>query len=86
MFCDTDSRARPQVDLTSAKGHSRRSDGQQGFADVRYAFNGNQLCASQRTDARCQKQTFTRSVDHPVGAQYYRWRRSKGARLGRLSV
>ena len=33
MFCDTDSRARPQVDLTSAKGHSRRSDGQQGFAE-----------------------------------------------------
>jgi len=32
-------------------GHSHRSDGQQGFADVRYAFNGERLCASQRTDA-----------------------------------
>jgi hypothetical protein len=29
----------------------RRSDGQQGFADVRYAFNGDRLCASQRTGA-----------------------------------
>ena len=25
----------------TAWGHSRRSDGQQGFADVRYAFNGD---------------------------------------------
>jgi hypothetical protein len=32
-------------------GHSRRSDGQQGFADVRYAFNGDRICASQQTDA-----------------------------------
>jgi hypothetical protein len=38
----------------SALGHSRRSDGQQGFADVRYAFNGDRICASQRTDAMCQ--------------------------------
>jgi len=35
-------------------GHSRRSDGQQGFADVRYAFNGDRICASQQTDAMCQ--------------------------------
>jgi len=38
----------------SASGHSRRSDGQQGFADVRYAFNGDRICASQQTDAMCQ--------------------------------
>jgi hypothetical protein len=35
----------------SQLGHSRRSDGQQGFADVRYAFNGDRICASQQTDA-----------------------------------
>ena len=35
----------------SQLGHSRRSDGQQGFADVRYAFNGDRNCASQRIDA-----------------------------------
>jgi hypothetical protein len=38
----------------SASGHSRRFDGQQGFADVRYAFNGDRICASQQTDALCQ--------------------------------
>ena len=38
---------------TSLMGHSRRSDGQQGFADVRYAFNGDRICASQQTDAMC---------------------------------
>jgi hypothetical protein len=38
----------------SLMGHSRRSDGQQGFADVRYAFNGDRICASQQTDAMCQ--------------------------------
>ena len=32
-------------------GHSRRSDRQQGFADVRYTFNGDQICVSQLTDA-----------------------------------
>ena len=41
----------------TAQGHSRRSDGQQGFADVRYAFNGDRICASQRTDAICQEAT-----------------------------
>ena len=36
----------------SEVGHSRRSDGQQGFADVRYAFNGDRiLCvATNRRD------------------------------------
>jgi hypothetical protein len=42
----------------SELGHSRRSDGQQGFADVRYAFNGDRICASQRTDAMCHEETF----------------------------
>jgi len=27
--------------------------GQQGFANVRYAFNGDRMCASQRTEAMC---------------------------------
>jgi hypothetical protein len=39
----------------SEVGHSRRSDGQQGFADVPYAFNGDRICASQRTDAMYHK-------------------------------
>ena len=39
----------------SQLGHSRRSDGQQGFADVRYAFNGDRICASQQTDAMGQE-------------------------------
>jgi hypothetical protein len=38
-------------------GHSRRSDGQQGFADVRYAFDGDRIGASQRTVAMWQKAT-----------------------------
>jgi len=39
----------------SQLGHSRRSDRRQGFADVRYAFNGDRICAAPRTDAMCQK-------------------------------
>jgi hypothetical protein len=38
----------------SVPGHSRRSDGQQASPNVRYAFNGDQMCPSQRTDAMCQ--------------------------------
>jgi len=30
---------------------------QQGFADVRYAFNGHRICASQQTDAMCQNRS-----------------------------
>jgi hypothetical protein len=57
----------------SAWGHSRRSDGQQGFADVRYAFNGDRICALQRTDAMCQEATYAPQqtaplFDHLVGA------------------
>jgi len=44
----------PGLRPMSASGHSRRFDGQQGFADVRYAFNGDRICASQQTDALCQ--------------------------------
>ena len=39
-------------------GHSRRSNRQQDFADVRYAFNNDRLCASRRTDAMCQEATY----------------------------
>ena len=46
-------------------GHSHRSDGQQGFADVRYAFNGEALCASQLTDIMCHEQTNGPSKTHP---------------------
>ena len=35
----------------SQLGHSRRSDGSKASPNVRYAFNGDRICASQRTDA-----------------------------------
>ena len=38
----------------TAPGHSRRSDGSKALPNVRYAFNGDRICASQRTDAMCQ--------------------------------
>src|SRR5882672_7232498 len=38
--------------LMSVVGHSRRS---KASPNVRYAFNGDRLCASQRTDAMCQQ-------------------------------
>jgi hypothetical protein len=47
--------SQPANQSESGPGHSRRSDGQQGFVDVRYAFNGDRICASQRTDAMCHK-------------------------------
>lgn len=37
--------------LMTAVGHSRRSDGRKASPNVRYAFNGDRICASQRTDA-----------------------------------
>ena len=37
--------------------------GSKASPNVRYAFNGNQICASQRTDAMCQEQTFGRTAE-----------------------
>jgi hypothetical protein len=51
----------------SQMGHSRRSDGQQGFADVRYAFNGDRICASQRTDAMCHKRSLQIEISAVLG-------------------
>jgi hypothetical protein len=48
----------------SLMGHSRRSDGQQGFADVRYAFNSDQIAAQQRNGAMCHFRTS--AVLHPL--------------------
>jgi hypothetical protein len=63
----------------TAQGHSRRSDGQQGFADVRYAFNGDRICASQRTDAKCHKATYAVQQVLVAFGFSYRRRRSAGA-------
>jgi hypothetical protein len=45
--------------------------GSKASPNVRYAFNGNQICASQRTDVMCQNQTslFPRYVGHRIGAR-----------------
>src|SRR3954467_2793882 len=34
--------------------------GSKASPNVRYAFNGDRICASQRTDTMCQQQTFSR--------------------------
>ena len=47
--------------------------GSKASPNVRYAFNGDRICASQRTDAMCQQATFALAAncdlfDHLVGA------------------
>jgi hypothetical protein len=62
--------SQPANQSESGPGHSRRSDGQQGFVDVRYAFNGDRICASQRTDAMCQQQSLALAHSITSSAQY----------------
>jgi hypothetical protein len=50
----------------SESGHSRRSDGQQGLPNVRYAFNSDRICASQRTDAMGQEATYAAQQAAPL--------------------
>ena len=57
----------------SQMGHSRRSDGQQGFAECPLCLQSRpNLCVRQRTDAMCQFPDLctaanSTSLDHLVG-------------------
>jgi uncharacterized protein YydD (DUF2326 family) len=60
--------------------------GSKASPNVRYAFNGDRICASQRTDTMCQfrpcaVQQTTRLFDHLVGTQQNRCRQFDAARF-----
>ena len=60
--------------------------GSKASPNVRYAFNGDRICASQRTDAMCQKLPSATSFDHLVGAGEQRGRHLDAACFGRLEI
>ena len=74
----------------SRLGHSRRSDGQQGFAECPLClqWRPNLCVATNRRDVpmRQMQPQQTRLFDHLVGAGEQRWRHVEAERLGGLEV
>ena len=57
--------------------------GSKASQNVRYAFNGDRLCASQRTDTMCQEPTYAANLEPTRSARRQR-RIVQSARRGRV--